>query len=442
MRNTGAGIGPFAGLLCVLLLGAAASGIGAGPALGDEPARGTPKEGVERDRFSDRPFIRDTTLEWHPRTYYFDRENFDGSRNQAWAGGGWLAYHSGLWANTFHIGATFYTSQPIFAPADEGGTLLLTNEQDPINTLGAAYLGAKFHGQDFIVGRQLIDTPLINRRDNRMVPLTFEGATLRSDTGKDAKFEYIAGYFHRFKPRDSNDFDYIAQGFGVEEVDAGTPFAWFRYRPNANFSFAAENYWVEDTINTGYVEGIYQFPGRARGAKWELAANLITQNSVGSDLLTGSSFFTYQGSARLKADFGDLAVMFVASTTGDQNAINFPLGTKPNYTDLQQLSFDNAGEDAAGLGATLKLDRFGLKDVTAAAWYVWGWDAINPTTNASLPNREELDLSLRYQPSEGRWKGLSIWARYGGVFSKVDGDRDYQPEYRFIVDYTVPLLPR
>ena len=59
--------------------------------------------------------------------------------------------------------------------------------------------------------------------------------------------------------------------------------------------------------------------------------------------------------------------MLVASTTGDQNAINFPLGTKPNYTDLQQLSFDNAGEDAAGLGATLKLDKFGLKDVTAAA---------------------------------------------------------------------------
>jgi hypothetical protein len=33
--------------------------------------------------------------------------------------------------------------------------------------------------------------------------------------------------------------------------------------------------------------------------------------------------------------------MFVASTTGDENAINFPLGTKPNYTDLQQLSFDS-----------------------------------------------------------------------------------------------------
>jgi hypothetical protein len=432
---------PVITILLVRALVPTALVLGAGDALSDQPGRIVVREQTERDRFATMPFFRDTTLELHPRTYYFVRDNFDGSKNQAWAGGGWLAYHSGLLANTFHIGANLYTSQPIFAPADEGGTLLLTNEQDPINTLGVAYLGAKFARQDLIVGRQIIDTPLINRRDNRMVPLTFEGATLRSDTGKDAKFEYIAGYFQRFKPRDSNDFDMISQGFGVDEIDAGTPFAWFRYRPNDHLTFAAENYWVEDTINTGYVEGIYKFPRRAIGPQFELAANLITQNSVGSDLLTGSSFFTYQGSARLTVDFGDLAFLFVASTTGSENAINFPLGTKPNYTDLQVLSFDNAGEEAAGLGATLKLDKLGLKDVTATAFFVWGWDAIDPTTNASLPNEQELNLALRYQPSEGRWKGLSVWARYGHVFSK-DIAQEEQTEFRFIVDYTVPLWPR
>jgi hypothetical protein len=231
------------------------------------------------------------------------------------------------------------------------------------------------------------------------------------------------------------------QGFGVNEVDAGTPFGWFRYRPNDNLSFAAENYWVEDTINTGYVEAIYKFPRRTSGPQYELAANLITQNSVGADFLTGSSFFTYQGSARLTVDFGDLDLLFVASTTGKENAINFPLGTKPNYTDLQQLSFDRAGEEAAGLGATLKLDKIGLKDVTATAFFVWGWDAIDPSTNASLPNEQELDLALRWQPSDDRWKGLSVWARYADVFS-TGSARDTQPEFRFIVAYTVPLWPR
>src|SRR5262245_9344568 len=413
-----------------------------GRAWSDEPGRIVVRGDEDRDLFANSPFFRDTTLELHPRTYYFVRDNFDGSKNQAWAGGGWLAYHSGLWANTFHIGLTYFTSNPIVAPDNEGGTLLLTNEQDPINTLGVAYVGAKFLGQDLLVGRQMVDTPLINRRDNRMIPITFEGATIRSDTGKDARFEYIAGYLQRFRPRDSNDFDFISQGFGTNDVDAGTPFGWFRYRPNPYLSFAAENYWVEDTINTGYVEAIYKFPRRTSGPQFELAANLITQNSVGAELLTGPpSFFTYQGSARLTVDFGDLAVFFVASTTGKENEINFPLGTKPNYTDLQQLSFDNAGEEAAGLGATLKLDKIGLKDVTATAWFVWGWDAIDPTTNASLPNEQELNLALRWQPTEERWKGLSVWARYSDVFS-TGSARDTQPEFRFIVDYTVPLLPR
>jgi hypothetical protein len=406
----------------------------------DEPGRTLAPENA-RDEVWRSPFFKDTTLDLHPRTYYFVRDNFDGSKNQAWAGGGWLAYHSGLLANTFHIGATLYTSQPIVAPDNEGGTLLLTSEQDPINTLGIAYLGAKFWGQDLLVGRQMVDTPLINRRDNRMIPITFEGATIRSDTGKDARFEYIAGYLSRFRPRDSNDFDFISQGFATNDVDAGTPFGWFRYRPNANLSFAAENYWVEDTINTGYVEAIYKFPRRASGPQFELAANLITQNNVGDQLTGPPTFFTYQGSARLTVDFGDLALLFVASTTGKQNDINFPLGTKPNYTDLQQLSFDNAGEEAAGLGATLKLDKIGLKDVTATAWFVWGWDAIDPTTNASLPNESELNLALRWQPTEERWKGLSVWARYSDVFS-TGSARDTQPEFRFIVDYTIPLLPR
>jgi hypothetical protein len=70
--------------------------------------------------------------------------------------------------------------EPIIAPDNEGGTLLLTSEQDPINTLGVAYIGGKFWGQDLQVGRQMVDTPLINRRDNRMVPITFEGATINA----------------------------------------------------------------------------------------------------------------------------------------------------------------------------------------------------------------------------------------------------------------------
>jgi hypothetical protein len=54
------------------------------------------------------PFFRDTDLKIHFRSYYLNRENPNGSENEAWAFGGWVAYRSGWLLDTFGIGATFY----------------------------------------------------------------------------------------------------------------------------------------------------------------------------------------------------------------------------------------------------------------------------------------------------------------------------------------------
>ena len=41
-------------------------------------------------------FFRDSLLQYVARTYYLTRDNSDGSKSQAWATGGWLAFRSGL----------------------------------------------------------------------------------------------------------------------------------------------------------------------------------------------------------------------------------------------------------------------------------------------------------------------------------------------------------
>ena len=71
------------------------------------------------------PFLRDTSLNVHFRTFYFDRLNSNDTTNEAWAFGGWLAYKSDWLADTFAIGAVGYTSQPLYAPDDTPGTNLL-----------------------------------------------------------------------------------------------------------------------------------------------------------------------------------------------------------------------------------------------------------------------------------------------------------------------------
>ena len=37
-------------------------------------------------------FFRDSLVQYVARTYYFDRDNFDGTKSQTWAAGGWLAF--------------------------------------------------------------------------------------------------------------------------------------------------------------------------------------------------------------------------------------------------------------------------------------------------------------------------------------------------------------
>jgi hypothetical protein len=51
------------------------------------------------------PFLRDTDLNLHVRTFYFDSVNPDESENEAWAIGGWLEYRSGWLLDTFAMGA-------------------------------------------------------------------------------------------------------------------------------------------------------------------------------------------------------------------------------------------------------------------------------------------------------------------------------------------------
>ena len=92
-------------------------------------------------------------------------------------------------------------------------------------------------------------------------------------------------------------------------------------------------------------------------------------------------------------------VASAGSATGDQQKIFSPFGTKPNYTDMQQVSFDNAREKA--IGASVAYDfgyafaKYGLTGLSAGVWFTQGWDAINPLTGLSIADRNELNVWLQ-----------------------------------------------
>jgi len=395
---------------------------------------------------SDTPaFFRDSLLQLVTRTYYLTRDNFDGSKSQALTTGGWVAFRSGLIGDVFGVHAAYYASMPIFAPADEGGTRLLTPDQDALSVLGQAYGRVQIYDQELRGGRQLVDTPLINPQDNRMVPNTFTGATVASLPDKDRSYDYTAGYLWDVKQRDSDSFITMSDALaGADVENRGATFGMLRYRPFSGLSTVIMDYYIQDFVNTGFAQVEYNFQLPKEVPNWIIGANVIDQRSVGSDLLTGNAFETYQASAKVQMTYAGWTAFIAGSSTGNESKIFSPFGTKPNYTDMQQVSFDNANEKA--FGGSLAYDfgyafgRYGLSGLSVGAWYTQGWDAINPSTNSGIPNRSELDLWVQYRPTEGPLKGFRLKTQYSDVWQQGNV-RSVQPEFRFIIDYTVLFRP-
>src|SRR5262245_8654109 len=95
-----------------------------------------------------RPTLYPAVLRPHVLPFHRNRLNADDTQNEAWAFGGWLAYKSGWLWDTVALGAVGYTSQPLYAPQDSGGTDLLHptvgNPQASILVLGQAYAQLRY----------------------------------------------------------------------------------------------------------------------------------------------------------------------------------------------------------------------------------------------------------------------------------------------------------
>jgi outer membrane porin, OprD family len=390
-------------------------------------------------------FFRDSLVQVVVRSYFLTRDNSDGSRSRAWASGGWIAYRSGLIADHFGIHGALYTSQPWFADPNEGGSKLLNPQQESLTMLGQAYAFAQFGDQEIRGGRTLIDTPLINPQDNRMVPNTFESVMATTLPSKTRDYDYSVGYIWTIKQRDSNDFISLSDAIaGADVLNRGAPYGMVKYRPSAipGLSTIFMDYYLQDFVNTGFAQGEYTFQLPKDMPQWLIGANVIDQRSVDTAML--GTFATYQASGRVQMQYVGFTAFVAGSATGDESKIFSPFGTKPNYTDMQQVSFDNAREKAVGASLAYDLGyafgKFGLSGLTFGAWYTHGWDAINPATNAAIQNRDELDLWAQYRPSDGPLKGLRVKLQYSDLWQQGNV-RSPQPEFRAIVDYTVLFRP-
>ncbi len=392
----------------------------------------------QRLQYTD-PFFRDALVELYGRTGYLDRHNFDDTTSQAWAAGTALAVRSGYFDGWLQVEAAVATSQPVYAPDGEGGTLLLTYQQAEVSSVALANARVRLAEQELILGRQLVKTPYINPEDTRMIPNTVEGAVVTRRRDKAERFDYGVGYLWGFKARDSSTFVPFSEVLGLEE-DRGVLVAGAKARPLHGLTVGAIEYHIADVLNTVYAE-IDWLPRPVGEVQLHLAVNYTDQRTIGDELLPGRGFTASQVSALFAASYSDATVLAAVSSNGRDADLIGPFGSFPAYTVLDQLNFNDAGETTLVLGAAYDFSHVITDGLKAQARYGMGWGVVDFLTGAPLPDQNELNLELEYHPSSGPLKDLYFQVFYSGVrFPGAPPGAESQPQFRTVLTYLVPVL--
>jgi len=387
------------------------------------------------------PFFRDQKLDLNLRTFYkYNDKGADNSLSEAWAVGGALTYKSGYFLDHFALGGTVYTSQPLYAPEERDGTLLLKPGQEGYTVLGQLYGEIKVVQDNFFrFYRQEYNTPYINKNDFRMTPNTFEGYSFQGawGGGKDGApgMRYGGGYITKIKERNSDEFVWMSRDAGAK-VDRGVAVAGLNYSQGP-FSIGAINYYSDDIINIFYTEGKAVFR-LTKELGLLFSAQYTDQRSVGSDLLKGFDFSTNQFGIKGEMSYRS-AILTIGYTIAGKGAdLQSPWGVHPGYTSIQVQDFNRAGENATISKLSYDFTSLGLTGVTAYALWLHGWNRVNPTGSASVNQEDEYDFDLQWRPKYKYLKGLWLRTRYAYVDQRGGGPS--QSDFRVILNYDIPLL--
>ncbi len=380
--------------------------------------------------------LRDTSFSVQLRSYLLNRDTMEHTESEAWTLGGLAGIKTGYFYDLLALGATGYTSQALYAPADKDGTPLLGPGQTPYTVLGELYGEFKITPKILAtVGRRGFNTPFINTQDAMMTPYTFQVYGVQGQVGStdDHKLSFGAAYVDKIKPRNSEDFQAMSSYAGAPAgVDRGVYVAGANYIAG-DASIGMTEYYSADILNIVYPEVKYtiRLPEDIRIL---LHAQYTNQNSVGSALLTGTSFSTHQYGFKGELAMGPglLTAAYTATATGTVDpsgsgtGMRSPWGGYPGYTAVQIENFYRAGENALMLRAAYNFPK--LTGLSVYGLWVHG----STPSAVNQYAQDEYDGNLQWSPLDS--KGLRLVARYAHV-SQAGPTNQHEDELRLIVYY-------
>jgi hypothetical protein len=344
-------------------------------------------------------------------------------------------------------GVTFYTSQPIFRnPPDQGGLLLLEDDQQGFTVLGEANLAWSGYGTLLKVGRQrLSEYRFLSDTDIRMVPYTYEAAIVENRSLSNVTFRaaivrgvktLVSTTFTDFitasdnlliEPKAGPDplrGDYPPEYFDPQNGYIGPKenlyLASFVY-DDKHYTFEAWDYYVPHFVNFAYVETSARVDTGA--IRHRVSLQGIKQNDAGEHWAGTIDTWEFGIQYQLHYDKWILTAAYTRvkydENSLDGGTIIDSWGSNQIYNSYYYNDADEGGTIANGIMLSY---QFSGIDLTAEAIFADIDIPNDPTKLFVDQDNREYDFVLTYRPDWSRQ--LEIKA----VVSYIDFDTGY--DYR------------
>ncbi|HEY6609987.1 MAG TPA: OprD family porin [Pseudomonas sp.] len=398
---------------------------------------------------ADAGFIEDSTATLNARNYYFSRDFRDvpataQSKQEEWAQGFILNFKSGYTPGPvgFGVDAIGLLGIKLDGSPDRAGALgtgLMPRHTDgepadEYSRAGAA-LKVKASKTELKVGELQPNLPVLTFSDIRLLPPTFQGASIISQ--EIAGLTLQGGQLRAMSHRDEAGDDEMSPWIGRRAVLAVSSdrfnYAGADYAFNANRTSVGAWYaQLEDVYNQRFFSLKHSEPVGA----WTLGANLgYFDSSEDGDQLAGAidnqTFYTMLSAKR----GGHTFHVGYQNLSGDDGMVRIFGNVTPLANELP--TFDFASTDERSWQARYDYDfaALGIPGLVSTVRYVKG-DNVD-TGGAEEGKDWERDLDLGYTVQSGPLKNVSVRVRNVTARSNYRASID---ENRLIINYTLSLF--
>lgn len=425
-------------------------------------------------------WFKEGSVRGNIRYYYIGTEKDGGNQantsQHSNAIGGQLGYTTGSLYG-LKLGATFMTTNPFALPEGAANTEQSTltryhakkkpsdapaNGNEGISVLGEAYAQYNRDNYELWYGRKVIETPLIDAKDGRMIPSSVEGAI--ATVKLTPSIEMSSGFIDKFKQRTSERFEDIiesALGTNTRAItghDSGyvIPVS-ISYKEGA-LSGKVYDYYAPDFMNAFYAEATFKnqldsgwsYNGSVQGIKQDGVGNA---DSTSAKTLMGGEINAQALGVKLTLTHQDTTFLaawsYVFSSAGDHDSLVLPWDGTPLYTNMltannlfgsdygKGLTSDTAyigGTTGMKVGIIQKLDFTGITGLSTEVSYAH-YDGERFTLGAE----EDVNVQLLYAIGNLSLAAKGMWVSNNTAMgndphatASVNGDFT---QYRVIANY-------